>query len=124
MTEYEIIDLLQTRFSEMGQVSALYFTVVSAYLAAAYIVGSKLSRNQLFIISTLYVLWATGTITSIYGAMTACVAYQTALVDLGSIYPETGGRLVIYTSIFMAMQSIGILVSLYFMWSVRQPQNG
>jgi hypothetical protein len=54
VTKYEIIDLRQQRYSELGTLSTQFFTRVSAYVVTAYLVGSKLSRLQLAIVTGLY----------------------------------------------------------------------
>ena len=62
MTEYELFELLQGSYEKMNVDTTIYFTLVSAYLVVAFLVGSNLTRIQLFIINTLYILWTLGTI--------------------------------------------------------------
>ena len=46
MTEYEIVDALGTYSSGMQSWAALYMSLVTAFLATAYLAGKKLTKSQ------------------------------------------------------------------------------
>ena len=57
---------LANEFNELGgNYFALYLTILSGYLAVAYLVGSQLTRSQvrlvnvMFVLSSVYFLWST-----------------------------------------------------------------
>ena len=119
MTEYEIIDLLQQRFSELGSLSTQYFTLVSAYVVTAYLVGSKLSKLQLTIVSTLYVIWAFSNSAAVWNATNTSNYYLTALREMGSTFPDSTSVPVMYGYLIL-VQGGSLLGSLYFMWATRR----
>ena len=67
MPEYELFELLQGSYEQMNVDATIYFTLVSAYLVVAFLVGSSLTRIQLFgfmliqacgIIASLHFTWS------------------------------------------------------------------
>ena len=58
MTEYELVDVVATYNSNSQSWVATYFTVVTAYLIAAYTVGNKLTRPQVVIVNTCFVAFS------------------------------------------------------------------
>jgi len=60
MTEYEMTDIIMSRYAQMTEQASLYFALVSGYLITAYVVGSRLTRLQVTVINTLYCLWTVG----------------------------------------------------------------
>ena len=122
MTEYEIIDLLQQRFAELGSLSTQYFTLVSAYVVTAYLAGSKLSRLQLSIVSTLYVIWAVSNSAAVWNATSTSNYYLTTLREMGSNFPDSTSVPVMYGYLVL-VQGGSLIGSLYFMWSTRCKQD-
>ncbi|MEP5567587.1 MAG: hypothetical protein ABJN62_07125 [Halioglobus sp.] len=118
MDEYELMDLLQGTYDKMGEDATMYFTLVSAFLAVAFLAGKRLSKAQLAIASTLYVLWALGTINSMYTGMQTALLLEERLIQMGSnlagVAPTD-----FWVLSFMAVQAGGVIASLYFLWSVR-----
>ena len=122
MTEYEIIDLLQQRYSELGSLSTQYFTLVSAYVVTAYLAGSKLSKLQLSIVSTLYVIWAISNSAAVWNATNTSNYYLATLREMGSSFPDNTSVPVMYGYIVL-VQGGSLLGSLYFMWASRRAQG-
>lgn len=58
MTEFETAELTFSLVGYGMTAMALYFTVVSGYLIVAYMVGEQLSRSQMVIVSSLFVVFA------------------------------------------------------------------
>ena len=71
MTEYEIIDTIISVRADIAQHSMNFVSVLFAYILAAYLVGSKLSRFQVSMITILYALWSPGPILVAYDGATA-----------------------------------------------------
>ncbi len=58
MTDFEM-QLVIAELHTLAQNSVLsYFTIISGYLAAAYVIGPKLSRTQSIFLSFLFVLFS------------------------------------------------------------------
>lgn len=123
MTEYELFELLQGSYEKMNVDATIYFTLVSAYLVVAFLVGSSLTRIQLFIVNTLYILWSLATINSLYIGMRAAVKFQDGLIEMDSKFFVDDTSTAFWVFGFMFVQAAGIIASLYFMWSVRHPQS-
>ena len=119
MTEYEIIDLLQQRYSELGSLSTQYFTLVSAYVVVAYLAGSKLSKLQLSIVSTLYVIWAVSNSAAVWNATNTSNYYLATLREMESTFPDSTSVPVMYGYLIL-VQGGSLLGSLYFMWATRR----
>jgi len=126
MTEYEMGELLYNTYDTLWETSQMYFTLVSAYLVVAWLVGDKLTRGQYFIVTALYLFWAMGIIqTQIFtGLGTIRLASRIAsqsdllLIDYGSGAAMFAG---IYG--FTAVMVCGVVASLYFMWSIRHQES-
>ena len=117
MTEYELLDALGTFSSGMQSWIALYFSGVSAYLIAAYMVGEKLTTPQSITISGGFVLFAILSITGFYGLGLRLAEITGELRELRTehAYLTSESGVLMSSLIFI----IGILASLRFMWSIR-----
>jgi hypothetical protein len=122
MTEYELLDAFTTTQALMHDWSTAYFSVITAYLVAAFVIGGKLTRSQAFIATASF---------SIFSAMCAWGAIGTGLrmLELKSeilmLNPTRGflfgmPALVITAGLCVA----GIFIALKFMWDVRHPRTG
>jgi hypothetical protein len=116
MTEPEVIEMVNLYASNSMGCFSLWVSFTFAYLTVAYLVGSKLSKTQLYIISTLYVLAG--------GAFAfAAVTYTESFSTLNSVYPEfspTDLWRFPWTLASSLILTGGMLSSLYFMWDVRR----
>lgn len=65
MTPYEYLDIATNQWANSLSALAFYFTLVSGYLVVAFLVGDKLNRLQVTIVTGLFVfgagtmIWAT-----------------------------------------------------------------
>jgi len=138
MTEYEIADLAASKiFQIQGQISLLqvqsstiadgiqqFMTILFAYIAAAYFVGSTLERRQMWIFTALYALWQFWTIATIAIKGTVLNRQLDRLTDFqGTIIAlgDTGPVLIRVTLIMFLLAAL--IASLYFMWSIRHPKT-
>ena len=121
MTEAEAVELIAIYTANAMDSFTLYISFTTAYLVTAYFTGKNLTRFQALSASGLFCLGA------IAGALTCLASVQAwagilrdnrTVIDSISIY-SSNLWLVIMPTIFGA----GILVSLYFMWSVRHPKT-
>jgi len=71
MTEYEVIDAMVSLRSETAQHSMNLVYVIFSYIVVAYLVGRKLSRLQVAIITIIYAIWSIGPIMAAYDSATA-----------------------------------------------------
>jgi hypothetical protein len=137
MTEYEIADLaaskafqlqgqvslFQTAISMMTDIVLQYMNILFAYMIAAYFIGANLGRRQVWVLTTLYVLFQTWMIVAIIGRGYMAGRIMEGIIGLQH---SSGG----FDRLPLALRttSVALLVavlfaSLYFMWSIRHPKT-
>jgi hypothetical protein len=98
----------------------VFISFTFGFLATAYFVGSQLTQLQTIVASGLYVISAVApSLTQI-----AYIQLTFAILESG---PNLGQGFMLLNGTFWVwsmsiIQSIGIVISLYFMWSVRHPK--
>ena len=122
MTEAELWGLL-VAFTERGaSFGAQLLTIVSAYLAVAYFVGSRLTRVQGLVVSLIFAGAAITTVAGIYGAVlrAAEVASQLQQIHPDKLFILAGrmGRLAPGLSVALNLSLVP--VSLFFMYQIRK----
>jgi hypothetical protein len=121
MTEAQLWGLLIS-FSERGDsFGAQLLTIVSAYLAVAYFIGSRLTRVQGLVVSLIFAGAAITTVAGIYGAVlrAAEVASQLQQIHPDKLFILAGrmGRLAPGLSVALNLSLVP--VSLFFMYQIR-----
>ena len=122
MTEAQLWGLLIS-FSERGDsFGAQLLTIVSAYLAVAYFIGSRLTRVQGLVVSLIFAGAAITTVAGIYGAVlrAAEVASQLQQIHPDKLFILAGrmGRLAPGLSVALNLSLVP--VSLFFMYQIRK----
>ena len=122
MTEAQLWGLLIS-FSERGDsFGAQLLTIVSAYLAVAYFIGSRLMRVQGLVVSLIFAGAAMTTVAGIYGAVlrAAEVASQLQQIHPDKLFILAGrmGRLAPGLSVALNLSLVP--VSLFFMYQIRK----
>ena len=125
MTEYELGEMMHNQSGHMWQAGQMYFTLVSAYLITAYLVGQKLTRAQAGVITSLYLVWIASVIIGQIGAGATYVRLVNALSEIGSVAISQTAEIETPVSIysFTFVQLASVIASLWFMWSVRHPRT-
>ena len=120
MTEFELLELVNGAMDLMYESTTLYLSIVSGYLLVAYLVGSKLTRVQIFIISTLFIVGAGLQIWGLLTQQTAIVEYMAAKAEVSalntyeqSVFDANAGSLI------ASAMTLGVFAALYFMGHVR-----
>jgi len=122
MTEAELWGLL-VAFTERGaSFGAQLLTIVSAYLAVAYFIGSRLTRVQVLVVSAIFVGAAIITVAGIYGATLRAVEFA---AQLQRVHPDRlfllAGRMGrVVPGLSAALELSIIPVSLFFMYQARK----
>ena len=122
MTEAELWGLLIS-FSERGaSFGAQLLTIVSAYLAVAYFIGSRLTRVQALVVSVIFTGAGIITVAGIYGGTLRAVEFAS---QLQQIHPDRlfllAGRMGrIIPGLAAALELSIIPVSLFFMYQTRK----
>lgn len=121
MTEYELIDAVNSTMDAFEGSFMAYLTIVSAYLMAAFISGNKLTQPQVIIISTLFLFASALMVLALWGAG-GRIAYTAEALRLTN--PE---HPILFTATFRNVLGVacglGIFASFKFMWDVRHPKT-
>ena len=121
MTEYEILDLVGGESAQSANQFTLYLSVLFAYLVTSYFVGERLTRAQVFLLSSLYIFvnlaqaWGMLLTMNRVGELMELKAEISPLTEWEKGY-------VGYGNLWAIAMVIGVLASLYFMWNVRHPK--
>ena len=118
---YEYRDLILSHESMYIQYQAFYVSLLSAYLAAAYLIGRKLTRFQVLAISFLYstiMITIAGQIArAIYQALHVRTEIYDAFGDVFGAIPAINWAPVLGNLVsFLA----GVVLSLAYMWNARR----
>ena len=144
MSVYEAIDLQLQRTALLRSTEetlfisiTIYLTMISAFLAAAYVGGSKLNRTQTIIGSSIFTVASGYLVLTIMGLIQG-INFQHRAIGLHyqqmaeqydrpdwlifgeSIYKS--GLTGWHELMILGLLGAGIIASLYFMWSVRHAQ--
>ena len=125
MTEYEIRDAISGLFAQSTTDSTTVFTLITAYLVSAYLVGATLPRNQLSIVNCLFGGWVIMAIYAVKASLEqAANLTQRAIDSQFAIGDQLGiESLQFFSWAFPLVLLMGVLASFYFMWSVRHPKT-
>ena len=118
MTEYELVDALNSTMGLLSSNLVAYVSFVSAYLIVAYMAGQKLTRQQTAIVSVLFIYGAGLTIFALWGLSTRVGFTANALYAANPDYPVAFGTG--YREALVICCSLGLIASLQFMWKIRQ----
>ena len=135
MTEYEIADLaaskimqtqgvfsiIQTQLSFYHDGIELFMTILFAFLAAAYFVGARMDKVQMWIFTVLYTVWQVWTIgsTTVRGAV-AGLAFDRLFELADADRPAIAASSEYLRGSMTFLLIMALLASLYFMWHVRR----
>lgn len=127
MTEYEIADLAAAQFDRLvvlldvlGTHLSIYLTIISGYLIVAYVVGGKLSRLQVWMVSALYFAAALFEALLIAGLTSGIIDMISYLVTVDEKIDDawviTMGGQYLGLSVLVA----ALILPLWFMWNIRR----
>ena len=120
MTETELLEIANSTYGLAVDGLSFYMTVTSAYLVAIYLPGSKLTRFQITVISTLYVIMTSVGTYALDSWLKRGVYYMAKARELDAdspIYANPYAPVMLTTALV-----VGIFACLLFMWSIRHPK--
>jgi hypothetical protein len=118
MSQYEVLDLAQSALSNSTASYAIFLSIVSGYLITAYLVGADLTRAQVRLLTTLFLIVTAVATWSMSGFL--YWADQYSMMARG----EGVARTIVSTQPFLpiVVATINILTvagCLFFMWNIR-----
>jgi hypothetical protein len=113
MTEYELLDYIASLMANFQTALALFFTIVTAYVVAAFVAGDRLTRLQLLIVNACFAIAAgiVGSLTVLIFARFYSYAEQASVPDGAPLIDFRWPLGLLVFAVFA-----GCLV---FMWSIR-----
>ncbi len=123
MTEYEILDLVNAQSAQSATQFTLYLSVLFAYVVTAYFVGQRLTRTQVSVLSGLYIFV---NVSQSWGMQLTNNRVGELLEKKAELSPLTRWEqgYVGYGDMWSIAMAVGVVASLFFMWSVRHPRTG
>ena len=120
MTEIELVEALTSYHNLLFNMLSIYLTVTSGYIAVAYVVGDKLTRHQVTVISVLFIFFAAVTTWAAFGYAMRGMDYvePLRLMNPDRVYYGHPLAAIVIAAILLG----GIFASLSFMWGVRHPK--
>ena len=118
MTSYEMLDLAQSNYSTSAAYVSIFIALLSAYLVAAYIVGSRLSTAQFLLANSVYLVIQVLIIFTIYNFNKSANIW----VDRGrpdTYVPGEGASLNYIPETVALVLLVTMLLSAWFMWQSR-----
>ncbi len=117
MTEYELMDVAGT-YHGLGVSSLMgYFTVFVSFLVAAYVVGPKMTRQQVIVVTGLFLVMQFFMIWGTAGFFYYARGYVDQAIDnnvMGIFKPH---------HLALPLLIFGVFAGLKFMWDVRHPKT-
>lgn len=119
----EVLQAAQAAWSNVISIGALIVTIISGYLVVAYVAGNDMTRSQVVIVNTLYVLF-------ISVALMSGRAFTIRATELMRISVELSNERL--SSSWMpdlvygwrVVYLVAVAASLKFMWDIRHKRKG
>lgn len=122
MTEYELVDAIASYTGLLHSWLMAYFTIFTAYVVSAYVVGCQLTKFQAFVVTTCFLVLSSLVVIATMGTG---MRFIELTQQISALNPDrtylVSPTLIGISGVVLA---IGILVSLKFMWDVRHPKKG
>jgi hypothetical protein len=116
MTEFEVLEIVNSYASNAMSSFSMWATFTFAYLTAAYLAGRELSRFQVITISSLYFIAAAS-------FALAGITYVRSFEETFAAYPEfvpSNYWYIPWTILGYILIIGGMAASLYFMYDIRK----
>ena len=118
MTEYELADNAMSYLGTALTAFGMYITVLSGYVIAAFVAGTRLNRAQVWIVNVLFFFTAIAFTMVTVTCYVRTNEYANRLLELD---PNRASYFSEFAAVMVGViQILGITAGLYFMWSTRQ----
>jgi hypothetical protein len=120
MTEYELVDVINSASSNAIAAQALFMTGLSAYLVVAFAVGKSLTTYQVCFVNFVFVLFVLIGLRTVLGFSDMFFRHYEMLVDMRGA--EGSSTLIVSQISVLGMRAVLLIGALIFMWQVRHPK--
>ena len=121
MTEAELVEAWGLFLGNSQAGLGLYLSILSGYLIIAYLIGNKLTRAQVTIVSALFVFSTTSVSLWFWAWWGRALEFAMEAKQLNPSRQVANSPAAHY--IFTSMLLLGIAAALYFMWTIRHPKT-
>jgi len=124
MTPYEYTDLAQSSFGNSLSTFAVLLSIVSGYLITAYLVGAKLTKSQVTILTTIFLsvmgllAWSMSAYTY-WGSFYSVLGRNEATATGTNFFVPSAWT----TGAVAILNLFTIVMCLLFMWNVRHSKE-
>ena len=126
MTDYEIVDLMQSHIESLGAIGTYLITGVFGFIIACYVAGKKMSTLAFWGLASIYLPYATIQILGIYSNLTRLNAIlleaasrQTLTEEIEVFSDSAMVGTDIYVPVMMSYYIFAVLASLVFGWAIQ-----
>lgn len=113
----EVLQAAQAAWSNVISIGALLVTIISGYLVVAYVAGKNMTRSQVVIVNTLYVLFLTLILMSGRAFTMRATELMWIAVELSNQRLSDPNPHFVYAIRFVFV--FALVASLKFMWDIR-----
>ena len=121
MTEAELLDVAQAAWANVISCLAILITILSGYIAVAYVAAKDMTRSQVAIVNTLYVLLYGLTLMSAYTFTMR--ATEMGVLSLQLSTQRTLGPRDDIALLVVTVFAFCLVASLKFMWDIRHARR-
>ena len=116
MTNAQVLEAVNMHVGNFVTTLSVYLTLTFAYLTVIYLVGERLSKVQLVIVSCLYVVWA-----AVFsaGAITHLISHDSLIATYPHVFTSFMWHLP-WATLGTVIVLLGSLASLFFAYDVRK----
>lgn len=115
MTEYELVDYAASTMSNFLSALTIYFSIVTAYVIAAFVAGSRLTRVQLAIVNLCFVVAA-----GVIGSLSVLIFARFYSIASQVAKPGDAVGPIDFTVPLGILEASVFIGCMVFMWSIRK----
>lgn len=125
------IEFIQQGWSMIFTMLAMYLSIITGYLVAAFVAGAQLTRPQALIATVTYLF---GSVMMVVGMIswaevinqyhsTNAAYWEFIGATFYSAQANAAAETNVIDALGLVLLVVGVLAPLYFMWSVRHPKT-
>jgi hypothetical protein len=121
MTEFEFYSLAYESTQALQTEETTFLTILFGYLLASHFLGAKVSRVQVTVFNAIYLVLASGLIFNMWIHWAGTAHWLREAASKNPFEASTDGdiHMVVATAVYISL----VIVSLYFMWTIRHPKT-
>ena len=125
MNEHDAMEVVNGAVANTLSAQAIFFTVLSAYLAVAYTIGNKLTKYQVAFVNMLFLIAFFNLTANQLTLMESTIYYvQLAIEARGAIEASISGvSPKMNMLMFFSIRFLMLVGAILFMWQVRHPKT-